>query len=117
MNLMWKTCVHALGKQHQAYYQNTYFHIFYILDKVVTELYLWWLRQYTSYRTIGSRFDVNYTKVGAIVNVARRAIVDNVYVKVAGYGPDHDISIDDFVETYGSHVSKRTDDEFYDLKF
>ena len=35
-------------------------------------------------------------------------------VKVAGFGPDHDISIDYFVETYGSYVSKCTGDEFYD---
>ncbi len=46
------------------------------LDKVVIAMYLWWLKQYTSYRTVGSLFDVNYSKVGAILQVARRAIVD-----------------------------------------
>ena len=116
-NLKWKACVHALGKQQQPYYRNMYFHIFFSIDKVVTELYLWWLKQYISYRTIWSLFDVNYTKVSTILNVARRAIVDNVYVKVAGLDPDHDISIVDFVETYGSHVSKRNGDEFTMVKF
>ena len=66
-----------------------------------------------SYHNVGSLFDVNYTKVGAIIQVARRAIVDRMYVKFAGFGPDHDVSVDDFVEKYGSHVSKRAGDEYY----
>ncbi len=69
--------------------------VFYSLDNVVMEMHLWLLRQYTSYRTIGNLFNVNYTQVGAILKVAVRAIVDKVYVKVAGFGPDHDISHDE----------------------
>ena len=81
----------------------------------MTEIYLWWMRQYSSYKTIGSLFDVAYTRVGPILDEARQDIVQ-VYPTVTGFSHDHDVTPKNFVEKYGTNVSKCTGDDYYGCK-
>ncbi len=84
------------------------------MDVTQVEIYLWFLRQYSSYRVIEGLFNVAYQHVGEHLNKVRRAIVDNIYPLVAGFGADHDVTMANFDEEYGTFLSKGISDAFYD---
>ncbi len=73
-------------------------------------------KQYSSYRVLESLFGVRYQTIAPLPEMARRAIADNVYPTVAGFGPDHVIDIKKFDENYGTLVSKRLGAEYFNGK-
>ena len=86
------------------------------ISKIVAELYLWWLKQYSSYHVLESIFGVRYQNIAHLLEMARIVIADKVYHTVAGFGPDHDIDIKTFDENYGTLVSKRLGAEYFNGK-
>ena len=84
------------------------------MDVAQVEMYLWFLHQYSSYHVIEGLFNVAYQHVCEHLNKVRRAIVDNIYPLVAGFGADHDVTMANFDEEYGTFLSKGIGDAFYD---
>ncbi len=76
-------------------------------------MYLWWFRQYCSYRVLEALFDVAYQHVAQHLNKVRSAIVD-IFHLVACFGEDHDVTMANIDKEYGTNMSKLITDEFYD---
>ena len=64
---------------HLLLWEKPIFFVCVRISKIVTELYLWWLKQYSSYSVLESLFCVRYQNIAPLLEMACRAIADKVY--------------------------------------
>ncbi len=83
------------------------------MDVSIVEMYLWWLRQYSSDCVLESLFNVAYKNVSGYLHRVRTGIVDNVCHLVAGFDVPHEVTADNYQETYGTEMSKLLGDTFF----
>ncbi len=79
----------------------------------VVEMYHYWLRQYSSYRQLEALFDIANQHVSNQLDRVRQAIVTKIYHVVAGFGTQHDVSIDNFEEQYSTELSRLMSEKFF----
>ncbi len=72
--------------------------------------------EYSSYRQLESRFDVAHQNIAPYLERVCLAIVDKLYPTVAGFGTEHDISLDIFEDNYGTDVIRMLSETFFDGK-
>ena len=83
------------------------------LEVVDVEFYFLWLRLDLAYAVMAGLYYINESEVESQLALVRAAIVNNVYPKIMGFGPEHEINIDSFIKEHATYLSLEIGKQFF----